>query len=440
MSQVRGLPLLSGQPPDMESGDACRKCNKEFNMFLNRPRKCHHCVTAAGKGFLKALQLSKLKKYLEAYNIDIGRVFEKDDLIDAILKARVRSPFPVLVCHRLILHVVELQWLSFTGKRNRSTSHTRSRFFGRSAGQSSNRPVPPAPSVPPGNTRPYDFPRPDLEPNPPPPQPRAPRPGPPPPPRQTHPSHQTPPSVPPRPQYHPPSPPHHHQQQYHQQPHDQYHQYSHNPPPRPTPPQASRPTEYPQNQRPSAAWSTENLHRSSSRQRTTSAAPPATSPPPTLDQLLDMPDGSIKTLSIGALKSILFTNRVNVGQILEKGDLIVKVKALIEDERRDRERQRALHEAEEQEEIERQRAMMEEHARAQAEREKREKARQQAQRQEGSSSAPGNAREGTTQNAGTETSPISPPKARGTAADLERTGLCVICQDEEANIAIVDCG
>lgn len=32
------------------------------------------------------------------------------------------------------------------------------------------------------------------------------------------------------------------------------------------------------------------------------------------------------------------------------------------------------------------------------------------------------------------------PKAQAMASHLERTGLCVICQDEEANIAIVDCG
>lgn len=34
----------------------------------------------------------------------------------------------------------------------------------------------------------------------------------------------------------------------------------------------------------------------------------------------------------------------------------------------------------------------------------------------------------------------SPPKARAPVGRAERTGLCVICQDEEANIAIVDCG
>lgn len=31
-------------------------------------------------------------------------------------------------------------------------------------------------------------------------------------------------------------------------------------------------------------------------------------------------------------------------------------------------------------------------------------------------------------------------KAKAMASHLERTGLCVICQDEEANIAVVDCG
>jgi regulator of protease activity HflC (stomatin/prohibitin superfamily) len=33
-----------------------------------------------------------------------------------------------------------------------------------------------------------------------------------------------------------------------------------------------------------------------------------------------------------------------------------------------------------------------------------------------------------------------PPKVQQMATDLERSGLCVICQDEEANIVVVDCG
>ncbi|KAG6886885.1 hypothetical protein C0995_003593 [Termitomyces sp. Mi166 len=482
MSQVRGLPLLSGPPPHMESGDACRKCNKEFNMFINRSRKCNHCgylycgncsdyqalmprsgqesgydpmpvcafcidylnITAAGKGMLRTMQLAKLKKYLEVYNLDSGRAVEKDDLIEAILRARR---------HNGCLSPEKEDYYRNYSVPDKSSSHTRSRFFGRSAGQSSNRSPAPPPPPPPNNTRPYNFPRPDLEPNP----SHQQRPFPP----QTHPSHPPPPSVPPRPtpprsvpprpvppQSVPPRP-------QTQPPQQQYHHQHHHPPspqpPPPPPPQASRPTGYSQYQRPSTHRSSENLRpgQPQPRQRAASAVPS----PPTLDQLLDMNDGSIKSLSIGALKSILFTNHVNAGQILEKGDLVAKVKALVEDERRDRERQRALQEAEEQEAIERQRAMLEEHRRAQVEMEQRARAEEQAWAQTG---APGwgfATGEDAAENAETEgspkrstsppapaPSPKTPPKTRGTAADLERTGLCVICQDDGANIAIVDCG
>ncbi|KAG5341353.1 hypothetical protein C0989_011232 [Termitomyces sp. Mn162] len=384
------------------------------------------------------MPLSRLKKYLEAYNIDIGRVFEKDDLIEVILKARM---------HNGCLSPENEDYYRNYSVPDRSTSHTRSTFFGRSAGQSSNR-SPAPPPRPPSNTRPYDFPRPDLESNLPRHQPHAPYSGPPPPPRQTRPSYQSPPPIPPRPSHQ--APPHHH-----------HHQYSHPSPP-PPPPQASRPAGYPQYQRPSAARSTENLRRQSPqqpRQRAASAAPPAAAPPPTLDQLLDMSDDSIKSLSIGALKSILFTNHVNARQILEKGDLIVKVKSLIEDERRDRERQRALQEAEEQEAMERQRVMMEEHRRAQERERERPKADQgqadtgaAAERSgfvvsecQGESAATQNQETEESSQSSTPSTALappskSPPKTRGTVADLERTGLCVICQDEEANIAIVDCG
>ncbi|KAF8230333.1 hypothetical protein L208DRAFT_1109545, partial [Tricholoma matsutake] len=43
MADGRGLPLLNGPPPAVESSDSCRKCGKEFNVFLNRSRKCNHC-------------------------------------------------------------------------------------------------------------------------------------------------------------------------------------------------------------------------------------------------------------------------------------------------------------------------------------------------------------------------------------------------------------
>lgn len=48
-------------------------------------------VTAAGRNQLKAMTLAKLKRYINAYNIGIDRAVEKDDLIDAIIMARVSS-------------------------------------------------------------------------------------------------------------------------------------------------------------------------------------------------------------------------------------------------------------------------------------------------------------------------------------------------------------
>jgi hypothetical protein len=120
-----------------------------------------------------------------------------------------------------------------------------------------------------------------------------------------------------------------------------------------------------------------------------------------------LPEG-IQALSIGTLKAILFQNHVNARLILEKTDLVEKVITLVEDERRDRER-KAMEEEEEERAMEEERRMREER-----------------QRQEDEDKG----KNGST----------LPPKAQAMAATLARTGLCVICQDEEANIAIVDCG
>lgn len=133
-----------------------------------------------------------------------------------------------------------------------------------------------------------------------------------------------------------------------------------------------------------------------------------------------MDTDSLSSLSVHALKAILFTNHVNPGLVLEKSDLVKKVKDLVEEERRQRERQRLAEEQEERERIEQQRAMMEQFARTQKEKEE-------ASKTEG----------GSAEESGP---PPLPPKAQAMASHLERTGLCVICQDEEANIAIVDCG
>ena len=150
--------------------------------------------------------------------------------------------------------------------------------------------------------------------------------------------------------------------------------------------------------------------------------PPA--PTPTLDQLLTLREEGIKSLSVGVLKAILFENHVNARLILEKSDLVAKVVTLVEDERSDRERK-----AREEEEaaVERQRVLMEE--------------RRAREENQGSSGVQDEEREPSVNtDADNSEPPLLPPKAQAMATRLERTGLCVICQDEEANIAIVDCG
>jgi len=135
-----------------------------------------------------------------------------------------------------------------------------------------------------------------------------------------------------------------------------------------------------------------------------------------------MTDDEISHLSIGALKAVLFQNHVNARLLLEKSDLVERVRALLGDERHERAREAAIHAREEEEMVARHRAMMEEqyHREEQA-RQDREQAHSWDDAQHFERKA-------------------SPPPMMGTSADLERNGLCVVCQDEEANIAIVDCG
>jgi len=134
-------------------------------------------------------------------------------------------------------------------------------------------------------------------------------------------------------------------------------------------------------------------------------------------------------MSISALKTVLFQNHVNARLLLEKSDLVARVQALLGDERRERAREAAIHAREEEEFIARQHAMKEE------QRHREEQARQDREQihRDNSAHAPRD-------DAQHPERKKSPPPMMGTAADLERNGLCVVCQDEEANIAIVDCG
>jgi hypothetical protein len=168
-----------------------------------------------------------------------------------------------------------------------------------------------------------------------------------------------------------------------------------------------------------------------------------------------MSPAAVKALPVSTIKAILFQNHVRPGAgVLEKAELVDRVLTMIEDERQERARDE-VRRAEEEEE-ERRFAEEARQAREQA-KELLEKRRQAAE----SVSADGNVRmsdRASTDPMVGDTAEVSkggdiplaepskeeakplPPKAQAMAAHLERTGLCVICQDAEANMAIIDCG
>ncbi|KAJ3926283.1 MAG: hypothetical protein NXY57DRAFT_746724 [Lentinula lateritia] len=304
-----------------------------------------------------------------------------------------------------------------------------------------------------------------------------------PPPQPSHPSYPSYPSSYPNPQNSnpPPAPPR--PQQYHP-----YASYS----PNSSASRSSHNLHVPPSHVPPRPGSVPPRQRASSAAPATRTPPPAPPPPaPTLDQLLSMTTESMSSLSISSLKAILFANHVNSSMILEKGDLVRRVVGLVEDERRERREheERELEEQRQREEIERierereeredqeririQHEMMEAFEREKREREGREQeldrereetARREEERIDGLQSdlmqVDSESESRHTYNGEHNTNPTSSssppppptppktspapskvsPKAPATAAFVERTGLCVVCQDEEANIAIVDCG
>ena len=139
-------------------------------------------------------------------------------------------------------------------------------------------------------------------------------------------------------------------------------------------------------------------------------------------------------MSIHNLKGILDANHVNTRLVLEKSELVDKVWNLVEVEKRDRERERLIHEAEEQEAIRRQEERLETIRRQQTERVS--AASRSSNRPNGGASA--NEAKGR-EKENEEQAKSASPKPLGTFS-LDRDGLCVVCQDEEANVAIVDCG
>lgn len=441
-------------------------------------------ITAGGKTFLRSVPLSKLKNYMQAYGLKINTgVIEKDDIINAIITARTENGcLPRSNENYYRKHTVP------SGQISRPRG-----LFSRPER------VQPQQNLDPraGWSRTNNFARPDLQPDdlqldat-----------------RQWN-AHQD------------------HLRQQEQRQRETRNQYA--PPPGPPPyatynsprrnanANASIHNAYSafQNQRPSSVpfesprtYTNQNYPSSTPNQRpnpspTTRPAttgptvspsqPPHQRPPqqqsqprpprpqaPTLDELLAMQEEEITGLSIGVLKDILDDNHVRPGLVLEKGELVERVKALVVAERRERVHAEAIREREEFEAQEREwaarereravREAREREAREKAEAEERQRHRdmyrttvESASDSDGDDSAPGHSASSADyirahshspspvpdapkeqhQQKSEEQEPVnrsrspSPPSTKS----QERSGLCVVCQDEDANIVIVDCG
>lgn len=209
------------------------------------------------------------------------------------------------------------------------------------------------------------------------------------------------------------------------------------PPPRPqyAPPPGAYPPPPPQQPRP------QPQQRPPPRPAPAPAAAPRPTPRapvPTLLSLVPLPQSYLGTLGIGTLKAILYENhvRVDFSQVLEKSELVARVAELVQDERRRLERQRREEEREEQ---------LAAAARAGVSPPPRPNGdlidlMGDEEGKDGAGGAGGG--DGDTGGSASAEGQPTPAPARtptGPVADADR-GLCVVCQDEEATLAVVDCG
>ncbi|KAL1660518.1 hypothetical protein GGF50DRAFT_118876 [Schizophyllum commune] len=516
MNPPRGMPLLSGPPPPpSDTGRAeiaCRKCNKEFNIIFTRARRCNHCgysychscsdyqalmpretrsgtnagydpapvcafciemlnVTATPPAALRQMPLAKLKRYVTAYGIKSAQLaVEKEEMVRAVVGVRGQNGCLPLENERF--------YRRHSVPKHPDSAKPRGLFSSRPEG-------PPPPAQPPRETRP-EFPRPDLAPDGPPSTPPrgaggyAP-PGsrshyqPPPgsgsqyqPPPGSGSQYQPPPGPPPPLQGYSPQ----HQQgyapQYHSPPSGGYGYQQYAPPPGSPPRTSARPPHPPPPQsrpggpqaRPTPAASTTSPPPASTSTSRPPPPPPQTTrppsppPPPTLDELVDMSEDGLAGLSVHNLKGILRANHVPLGQVLEKADLVTKVKALVAEERRAREAAEAAERGEvpatapepsTSHEVPRGPSPMPPHEAAQPP--------SSTSSADGAPPSDGAAPDSTpahVEETGASVPPSPPPasdssppkaaKPSPATSYADRPGLCVVCQDEDAVLAIVDCG
>lgn len=341
-------------------------------------------VTAAPVQTLRTLPLKRLKEYLAAYDIPAVGVKEKEDLVEAVLKARNPATGTLGPAHEAYY-------------RRKSVPGARRRAAASASGSARpNATRPPPPRQPPGGYPPGGY------------------------------------APPPRP---PPHPYAQQQQQYQQQ-------YQYQPrAPRPAPQQRPPPP------RPQPA----------PKPKPAPKAPPP--PVPTLLSLVPLPRSYLATLSIGTLKAVLYENhvRVDFSQVLEKSELVTRVAELVADERRRLERQRQEEEREEREARERsERAERGETSPGPRNRgngargpdgdlidlmdDAGESATDAAAPADADADADaGDGSAGSAGGAGSDAEP-KPATRTPTGPQAEDRGLCVVCQDEEATLAVVDCG
>ncbi|KIM24251.1 hypothetical protein M408DRAFT_331884 [Serendipita vermifera MAFF 305830] len=434
---------------------------------------CTYCIdmlsiTACGKSQLRGMPVGRLRNYLEAYGIKPKSAIEKDDLIEAIIDARglngclsyeqehfyrrqtIAKRAPIEGRHRT--NIFSSNPTRGSGPvpppRPRSTD-PRVQSQARSP-QASRPPVPPT-----RGSDPYRAADPYLQQNLPQQnshnqRPMSPRQERPPPANTTWSPPRSPQPRSPIPHYGPTNPlnvpwsnsttsrsstPHHSGGQ-----NTNSNPYA-TPPPQPrwqTRPQSPPPQPPPDHSRPASSRSRsrsvsegQQIPAQQRQQAPPPPPPPTSSRPraptiPALASLLDKTREEIGGLTVMTLKGILQANHVNARLILEKNELVDKVMILIEMERRERAREQAIHEAEERAAIEQQRQRMEQ-------------LRMDAERR-ANASASGGYHSPPHAPASPSARSTSPRPAPAPTAFVEREGLCVVCQDEEANVAVVDCG
>ncbi|KZO94206.1 hypothetical protein CALVIDRAFT_484582 [Calocera viscosa TUFC12733] len=399
---VRGMPLLSDEAPAQGEDSECRRCGKGFVPLIVRSRKCAHCGytychSCSDHQALKRRESGYDPVHVCAYCIDnltvtsYGRNALKQQSI-VKLKHYLSAygiPIPPGVAEKSDLVDLVLAARGSNGclPPSHESFYRRYGLFGDgpspfATGQQQRQDTRPPPPPPP------------------PPRQQQRRPPPPPPPRQQQRSTAS------------PRPPQQQQQQYAPPPYP--------PPGREAPRPASQP---PPSSRPAPPRG------------------PTPAPPPTMDHLVSLTPDELAHLSIGALKGVLELNHVNTHLLVEKEDLVLKVRTLVEQEKRERVRLQRVHQMEDEQERFREQEM--EDIRR-AEQESREWHEQDRLRRIQAARTATEGHPGTSlpkkQPRSLSPSPPSTYRAMAPLCRPSLIGRCVVCQDEEANIALVDCG